>query len=160
MLNILGCFAIVIIALFSVGFCSYRHFYMVVFFIVPGSVLTATVISFLLIPSRFRVPTILAITCVVVSGLAVYESTLPTYDELKVEGQRIIDEAEQYRMEHGQYPSSLREFDINDLTTNYGGWIYEVSEDGLEFFLIIGDYGQDSFELLWTSESCEWHLDT
>jgi type II secretory pathway pseudopilin PulG len=84
----------------------------------------------------------------------------PSIDELKRQGQVIIEALDAYKAEHGVDPDSLESASIAPNCTWYGGWQYDVTKDGSECGLTIGKYSDDLFVLWWSSTDRKWWTDT
>jgi hypothetical protein len=73
----------------------------------------------------------------------------PDWDHLEAGGNAIVREIEGYRSVHGEYPPSLEAAGAHQAKTQWGDWTYTVNAtEG--FFLSVGDYGRDCFELYYS----------
>jgi hypothetical protein len=73
----------------------------------------------------------------------------PDWKLLEAQGDEIIRLIEGYRATHGDYPSSLEAVGAHPSKTKYGQWQYMLNlTEG--FFLSVGDYGRDCFELYYS----------
>jgi len=80
-------------------------------------------------------------------------------NELRVEGDEIIEKIEEYYKSNKNYPDSLSVIGINSDKDHYSGWEYTLASDGQTFELSIGDYREYLFVMSWDSNYSEWYLD-
>jgi hypothetical protein len=80
-------------------------------------------------------------------------------NELRAEGDVIIEKIEEYKNSNKNYPASLSVISTGSDKSHYGGWKYTLENNGKTFVLSIGDYGEYLFEMYWDSNSGEWYLD-
>ena len=73
----------------------------------------------------------------------------PNWAPLEAQGNEIIRAIDSYRAAHNEYPSSLEAAGVHAPKTPYGDWTYMLNPtEG--FFLSVGDYGRDCFELYYS----------
>ena len=73
----------------------------------------------------------------------------PNWDHLEATGNDIVRQREDYRSAHGAYPPSLEAAGVHPAKTQWGDWSYMFNPtEG--FFLSVGDYGRDCFELYYS----------
>ena len=80
------------------------------------------------------------------------------FQRLEAQGDPVVQQIEQYKVDNGSYPSDLAQAGITLPEAGYGGWQYSVYDGGDRFSLSIGDYGKHSFTLFWDGDS--WYRDT
>lgn len=79
-----------------------------------------------------------AIICGVVA-VEYQTGTLPgELGRLERKGKRMEAQIEEFKLSHGQYPSSLGQAGIFNTKTRFGDWRYEASTN--RFTLTVGDY--------------------
>ena len=73
----------------------------------------------------------------------------PDWDRLEASGNDIVRDIENFRSAHGEYPPSLEAAGGRPAKTQWGDWTYMLNPtEG--FFLSVGDYGRDCFELYYS----------
>jgi len=149
---------IVVLSLAMIDVLYDRHKALIILSVFGGIVIAIIAVIFF-VPRGFRVITVLAFSFIISTGTLLYEELAPTYDDLKAQGKILVDEIEQYHAQNNRYPYSLDKADIILPNTRYGRWVYEAENDGGEFYLHVGDYNLDFFELWWYSTDDKWHLD-
>ena len=85
--------------------------------------------------------------------------TASSYKDLENDGQIIVNQIKQYRLDHGNYPESLKSANIINKSYRYGNWKYEILKDDNNFTLSIGNYAKDHFFLSWNNTDGYWYLD-
>jgi hypothetical protein len=73
-------------------------------------------------------------------------------------GNKIVKALEDYKATNGKYPDSLKELKGVNIKTVYGRW--RIKNYGEHFYLIMGDYGINLWELIYYSHKDEWNTDT
>jgi hypothetical protein len=84
----------------------------------------------------------------------------PERDELEQEGDALLVSVEDFHARSGRYPASLAEAGCTPRWNRFGGWQYEVIEQGNRYRLRVGQYGLDGFVLYRYSEQGDWDWDT
>ena len=77
-------------------------------------------------------------------------SAKPDWDRLEAQGNEIVRTIEAYRAAHGEYPQSLEAANAPPSKAKWGEWRY--SRSGKVFYLSVGDYGRDGFELYYSPD--------
>ena len=80
-------------------------------------------------------------------------------DNLRIEGNEMVEQVDQFKRSEGRYPQSLSAIGADCGTAKYGGWKYGIENGGESYFLQIGEYEDDLFTLIWASDEREWYLD-
>ena len=75
---------------------------------------------------------------------------MPDWDRLEAQGNEIVRAIEAHHSAHGEYPPSLDAAGAYPSKTRWGDWTYYPS--GKAFYLSIGDYGRDRFELYYSPD--------
>ena len=94
----------------------------------------------------------------VLSVAAFCVARTPRFDALERQGDRLVQQIEQYRATHGTYPLSFEQAGIGRPLTFFGYWYY-VPVRPNSFELWVGDYGRDRFKLHYLPGH-GWHADT
>lgn len=92
----------------------------------------------------------------------VLSSNPPSYsvmNELRAQGDEIIEKIEEYYKSNKNYPDSLSVIGIDSDKDHYSGWEYTLASDGQTFELSIDDYKEYLFVMSWDSNYSEWYLD-
>ena len=88
---------------------------------------------------------------VAISALALAScSGKPDWEPLEAQGNQIVRAIETYRAGHGEYPHSLEAANAPQSKTKWGERRY--SRSGKVFYLSVGDYGRDGFELYYSPD--------
>ena len=82
----------------------------------------------------------------------------PSPNELCQIGQPISDAIMHYRENHGRFPETLDQLEINLPNTFFGPFTYAVTDHGNDCGLVIGDYDRYLFEVYW-SPADGWYVD-
>ena len=80
------------------------------------------------------------------------------FEEFKIEGARIVQAVEDFRESNARLPETLSEALPDESDIRVDEWRYGVEEDG--FYLYVGSYAVDWFELGYDSEGVGWYFDT
>jgi hypothetical protein len=91
-------------------------------------------------------------------GVLLWHTSAPSFSELRADGDRMVAAVEQFRHVNGRWPETLAEAGVTPPDTRFGPWRYQVK--GEEFYLSVGDYGEDLFVLYYSSRTGEWYSDT
>ncbi len=100
-----------------------------------------------------------AISSLPLAGLALYDKSAPSRDDLRAFGEPTVDAIKRFREREGRYPANLSEAGAElPLPTRFGAWRYEsLSESSCQ--LSVGDYSIDPFVVFWSSRS-GWGVDS
>ena len=73
----------------------------------------------------------------------------PDWSHLEAQGNAIVHAIDSYHAAHGEYPPSFEAAGVQPPKTHWGDWRYMLNPtEG--FFLSVGDYGRDCFELYYS----------
>ena len=108
-----------------------------------------------------RIPALSGLTgaagaLIFVFALVALRPSGPGHAALREEGDAIVERLEAWRDATGSFPAELPEdLDLED-GAYYGGWQYDVGEDG--FLLVVGDYAEHGFTM--SRSLGGWYVDT
>ena len=74
----------------------------------------------------------------------------PDWNDLETQGNEILRVIDAYHSAHGEYPPALEAAGAHPSKTRWGEWRYTRSDK--VFYLSIGDYGRDGFELYYSPD--------
>jgi hypothetical protein len=106
--------------------------------------------------SRFQSVLIL-LTLAAVLVAIVWSASIPSYDDLRRDGDLMATAVDRYKLKNGRYPESLEEAGVVAPECLYAPWRYVCYGD--HYRLSVGDLDRDGFVLTYRSVSGEWHLD-